>query len=172
MDPSKDYADIDRGIEGFLNFQPLLNSIQGILDGYFPAVYLIAFVLLVVGTMREFLFLETRRFMQNLLRVVLLVAVIGFLPSFMDWCDQGFKALADLPAAQNITLGDSSYAIKSTHGSTVTAIEQVLQSKIAISNTRKAPDAGNGASAQGSPQFSLNPLDLGKNVEAVWKYVV
>src|SRR6516165_7122883 len=89
MDPSKDYADIARGIEGFLNFQPLLNSIQGILDGYFPAAYLIAFVLLVVGTMREFLFPETRRFMQNLLRAVLLVGTISFLPSFMDWCDQG-----------------------------------------------------------------------------------
>ena len=172
MDLAKQYVDLAQGLDGFLNLEPLLGSIQTVLNEYLPAVYLIAFVLLVVGTMREFLFLETRRFMQNLLRVVLLVAVIGFLPSFMDWCDQGFKALADLPAAQNITFGDSSYAIKSTHGSTVTAIEQVLQSKSAISNTRKAPDAGNGASAQGSPQFSLNPLDLGKNVEAVWKYVV
>src|SRR6201987_3407364 len=89
MDPSKDYADIARGIEGFLNLQPLLNSIQGVLNDYFPAAYLIAFVLLVVGTMREFLFPETRRFMQNLLRAVLLVATISFLPSFMNWCDQG-----------------------------------------------------------------------------------
>src|SRR6516225_3544669 len=93
MDPSKDYADIARGIEGFLNLQPLLNSIQDILNDYFPAAYLIAFVLLVVGTMREFLFPETRRFMQNLLRAVLLVATISFLPSFMNWCDQAFKAL-------------------------------------------------------------------------------
>jgi hypothetical protein len=59
------------------------------LNDYLPAVYLIAFVLLVVATMREFLFPETRRFMQNLLRAVLLVAAIGFLPSFIDWCDQG-----------------------------------------------------------------------------------
>ena len=73
-----------------------------------------------------------------------------------DWCDQGFKALADLPAAQNITFGDSSYAVKSTHGSTVTAIERVLQSKIAVSNTAKAAVAGNRALAQGSPQFSFN----------------
>ena len=87
MNPSKEYADIARGIEGFLNLQPLLNSIQDILNCYFPAAYLVAFVLLVVGTMREFLFPETRRFMQNLLRAVLLVAAISFLPSFMNWCE-------------------------------------------------------------------------------------
>src|SRR5215471_13498756 len=112
MDPSKDYADIARGIEGFLNLQPLLNSIQSILNEYMPAAYMIAFVLLVVGTMREFLFPETRRFMQNLLRAVLLVAAIGFLPSFMDWCDQEFRALADLPGTRAISFGDSHYAIK------------------------------------------------------------
>jgi len=172
MDLAKHYVDLAQGLDGFLNLEPLLSSIQSILNDYLPAVYLIAFVLLVVATMREFLFPETRRCMQNLLRALLLVAAIGFLPSFIDWCDQGFKALADLPATQTISFGDSSYAIKSTNGSTLTAIEQVLQSKIAVSKTGEAAYAGNGASAPGSPQFSLNPLDLGKNVETVWKYVI
>ena len=172
MDPSKDYADIARGIEGFLNFQPLLNSIQGILDGYFPAAYLIAFVLLVVGTMREFLFPETRRFMQNLLRAVLLVGTISFLPSFMDWCDQAFKALAELPGAQTIAFGDSHYAVKAgSDGSNVTAIEQVLESKIAVSKAGRASSPSN-RSTQRSPQLSWNPLDFGKNVETAWNYVV
>ena len=172
MDLAKHYVDLAQGLDGFLNLEPLLSSIQSILNDYLPAVYLIAFVLLVVATMREFLFPETRRFMQNLLRALLLVAAIGFLPSFIDWCDQGFKALADLPATQTISFGDSSYAIKSTNGSTLTAIEQVLQSKIAVSKTGEAAYAGTGPSAPGSPQFSLNPLDLGKNVETVWKYVI
>jgi hypothetical protein len=173
MDPSKDYADIARGIEGFLNLQPLLNSIQEILNDYFPAAYLIAFVLLVVGTMREFLFPETRRFMQNLLRAVLLVAAISFLPSFMNWCDQAFKALAELPAAQIIAFGDSRYAIKAGgDGSNVTTIEQVLESKIAISNVGTAGSATNGSSTKGAPQLSGNPLDIGKNVETVWNYIV
>jgi len=172
MDLAKHYVDLAQGLDGFLNLEPLLSSIQGILNDYLPGVYLIAFVLLVVGTMREFLFPETRRFMQNVLRAVLLVAAIGFLPSFMDWCDQGFKALADLPATRTISFGESNYAIKSTNGSTITAIEQVLESKIAVANPTKAANGGNGASAQRSPQFSLNPLDLGKNVEAVWKSVI
>ena len=72
MDLGKQYVDLAQGLDGFLNLEPLLGSIQRVLNEYLPAVYLIAFVLLVVGTMREFLFLETRRFMQNLLRAVLL----------------------------------------------------------------------------------------------------
>ena len=173
MYPSKEYADIARGIEGFLNLQPLLNSIQDILNCYFPAAYLVAFVLLVVGTMREFLFPETRRFMQNLLRAVLLVAAISFLPSFMNWCDQAFKALAELPAAQTIAFGDSRYAIKAGGGgSSVTAIEQVLQSKIAVSNAATGGSVSSGLSTKGAPQLSGNPLDIGKNVETVWNYIV
>ena len=173
MDPSKDYADIARGIDGFLNLQPLLNSIQDILNDYFPAAYLIAFVLLVVGTMHEFLFPETRRFMHNLLRAVLLVAAISFLPSFMNWCDQAFKALAELPGAQTIAFGDSRYAIKAGgEGSNVTAIEQVLESKIAVSNTPTAGALSSGSSAKGAPQLSGNPLEIGKNLETVWNYIV
>jgi hypothetical protein len=38
---------------GFLNLEPLLSSIQSILNDYLPAVYLIAFVLLVVATMSD-----------------------------------------------------------------------------------------------------------------------
>jgi len=80
--PDKFGREVQYTTENFKKFGvvPLLGSIQRVLNEYLPAVYLIAFVLLVVGTMREFLFLETRRFMQNLLCAVLLVAVIGFLP--------------------------------------------------------------------------------------------
>jgi hypothetical protein len=171
MDPLKDYADIARDLEGFLNLQPLLNSIQAVLNDYFPAAYLIAFVLLVVGTMREFLFPETRRFMQNLLRPFFSL-LISFLPSFIDWCDQAFKALAELPAAQTIAFGDSRYAIKpGSEGSNVTEIEQVLESKIAVSNAGAAGSSSN-RSAQMSPQLSWNPLDFGKSVETAWNYVV
>jgi hypothetical protein len=172
MDLAKNYTEMARGLDGFLNLEPLLNSIQRILNDYLPAVYLIAFVLLVVGTMREFLLPETRRFMQTVLRAVLLVAAIGFLPSFMDWCDQAFKALAELPAAQTVQFGDSSYAIKSSSGSIVMAIEQVLESKLTMSNPNATRSAGEGASAQGSPQLSRNPMDLAKNVGTVWNYIV
>jgi len=103
--------------------------------------------------------------MQNLLRAVLLVATISFLPSFMNWCDQAFKALAELPAAQTIAFGDSRYAIKpGGDGWNVTAIEQVLESKIAVSNAGKVSSSSNRSATQGVPQLSGNPLDIGKNV--------
>jgi hypothetical protein len=172
MDLAKSYSDIARGLDGFLNLEPLLNSIQLILNDYLPAVYLIAFVLLVVGAMREFLIPETRRFMQVVLRYVLLVAFIAFLPNFIEWCDQAFKALAELPAAQTVRFGDASYAIKSGNGSTVTAIEQVLVSKIAMSNAGMAKSFGNDSSTQGSPQLSGNPFDVAKNAGTVWNYIV
>jgi hypothetical protein len=50
MDLAKYYVDLAQGLNGFLNFEPLLSSIQAILNDYFPAVYLIVFVLLVVAT--------------------------------------------------------------------------------------------------------------------------
>ena len=70
-------------------------SIQRILNDYQPAAYGIAFVLLTVGTMREFLYPETRRFLEALLRAVLLVASVNLAPNFIDWCDQAARALAE-----------------------------------------------------------------------------
>src|SRR5262249_50517583 len=90
----------------------------------------------------------------------------------MDWCDQAFKALAELPGAQTIAFGDSRYAVKvGSDGSNVTAIEQVLESKIAVSSAGRAGSPSN-RSKQGSPQLSWNPLDFGKDVETAWNYVV
>jgi hypothetical protein len=172
MGQAQIYSDLALRLDGFLDLEPLLNSIQSRLNGYLPAVYLIAFVMLVAGAIREFLYPELRRFMQSILRYVLLVALIGFLPSFINWCDQAFKALAELPAAQTVKFGDSSYSIKSTDGSTVIAIEEVLESKIAMPNTGPQRSGGNKAPAQDSPEFSWNPLDLGKNASAAWNYVV
>ena len=162
--------DVTKGIEGFLNFDKTLNSIQGIVDDYLPAIYLISFVLLVTAMMREFLYPETRRFMQNLVRAILLVSAISFLPSVMDWCDKAFKALAELPAARTISFEDSHHAVQvGSSGAAVTAIEEVLKSKISISASGSKETS---SAAQELPQFSGNPLDLGKNVTAAWKYFV
>ena len=170
MDLAKGYSDVARSLNGFLDFEPLVNSIQLVLNDYLPAVYLIAFVFLVVGALREFLFPETRRFMQTVLRFVLLVALIGFLPSIIERCDRAFKAMAELPVAQTVKFGDSSYTIKSGNGSTVTEIEQVLESKIAMSNAEKSTRFD--STAQRSRQSSENPFDLRRNVARMWNSIV
>ena len=91
--------------------------------------------------MREFLYPETRRFIDALLRVVLLVAMISIAPSLIDWCDQAARALAELPAAEQVNLGDQSYSIKPGQAPAITQLEQVLQAKIEGSNSAESAAA-------------------------------
>jgi|SRR5271166_393310 len=65
---SEAYTSLAGALDKFLNLEPLVNSIEAVLNDYRPAAYAIAFILLVVGTMREFLYPETRRFLQAVLR--------------------------------------------------------------------------------------------------------
>jgi outer membrane protein OmpA-like peptidoglycan-associated protein len=123
------YTSLAGALDKFLNLAPLVNSIEGVLNDYRPAAYAIAFMLLVVGTMREFLYPETRRFLQGVLQAVLLVATISFAANLVDWCDQAAQALAQLPAAQQVSFGNGSYSMKPGETPTVTQLEQVLQAK-------------------------------------------
>jgi hypothetical protein len=166
---SEAYTSAIGALNGFLNLEPLLDSVQRVLNDYQPAAYAVAFVLLTVGTMREFLYPETRRFLEALLRAVLLAASISFAPSLIDWCNQTAQAVAELPAAEQVNFGNWSYSFKSGQGPAITQLEQVLQAKI-------EGDFGNGgsnqaANGQKSPQFSANPLDFGKDVGIAWSYL-
>jgi hypothetical protein len=137
LSESEIYTSATGALDGFLNLQPLVASIERVLNDYRPAAYAIAFVLLVVGTMREFIYPETRRFLDAMLRAILLVASISFAPDFIDWCDQAAQALAELPAAEQVNLGDSSYLIKPGQAPAITQLEQVLQEKVKGSDTTK-----------------------------------
>jgi hypothetical protein len=161
------YTSATGALDGFLNLEPLVASIQRVLSDYQPAAYAIAFVLLTVGTMREFLYPQTRRFIDALLRVVLLVAMISIAPSLIDWCDQAARALAELPAAEQVNLGDQSYSIKPGQAPAITQLEQVLQAKIEGSNSAESATA----TGQKPPQFSANPLDFGKDMGIAWSYI-
>jgi hypothetical protein len=161
------YTSATGALDGFLNLEPLVASIQRVLSDYQPAAYAIAFVLLTVGAIREFLYPETRRFIEALLRVVLLVAMISIAPSLIDWCDQAARALAELPAAEQVNLGDQSYSIKPGQAPAITQLEQVLQSKIEGSNSAQS----RAATSQKPPQFSANPLDFGKDMGIAWSYI-
>src|SRR5271157_5528699 len=155
---SEAYTSLAGALDKFLNLEPLVNSIEGVLNDYRPATYAVAFILLVVGAMREFLYPETRRFLQAVLRTVLLVATISFASSFIDWCDQAAQALAQLPAAQQVSFGNLSYSMTPGEAPTVTQLEQVLQTKIKVTGFDKG-NSGSGAGAtQNAPQFSGNPL--------------
>jgi hypothetical protein len=165
------YTSATGALDGFLNLEPLVASIQRVLNDYQPAAYAIAFVLLTVGTMREFLYPETRRFLDALLRSVLLVGSISFASTFIDWCDQAARALAELPSAEQVSFGGQSYSIKAGQVPAITQLEQVLQSKIKGNDFNKSGSGGEAASSQNSPQFSANPLDFGKDMGIAWSYI-
>src|ERR1700722_17839713 len=126
LSDSLTYTAATGALDGFLNLEPLVDSIQRVLNDFQPAAYVIAFVLLTVGTMREFLYPETRRFFEAILRAVLLVACISFAPTLIDGGDQGAQALAELPAAEQVNLGGQSYSIKPGQVPAITQLEEVL----------------------------------------------
>jgi len=165
------YTSATGALDGFLNLEPLVASIHRVLNDYQPAVYAIAFVLLTVGTMREFFYPETRRFLDALLRAVLLVASISFAPNWIDWIDQAAQALAELPAAEQVNFGGLSYSMKSGQAPAITQLEQVLQAKIKGSDLNKSGSGNEAANSQEAPQFSSNPLDFGKDVGIAWSYI-
>src|SRR5580700_11773695 len=168
---SEAYTSLAGALDKFLNLEPLVNSIESVLNDYRPAAYAIAFILLVVGTMREFLYPETRRFLQAVLRAVLLVATISFAANFIDWCDQAAQALAQLPAAQQVSFGNLSYSMKPGEAPTVTQLEQVLQTKIEGTGFDKGNSGSDTRATQNAPQFSVNPLDFGRDIGIAWGYI-
>src|ERR1700724_1761905 len=93
LSESQTYTSATGALDGFLNLEPVVNTIQRVLNDYQPAAYAVAFVLLTVGTMREFFYPETRRFLDAVLRAVLLVASISFAPNIIEWGDQAAQAL-------------------------------------------------------------------------------
>jgi hypothetical protein len=171
LSDSQTYTAATGALDGFLNLEPLVDSIQRVLNDYQPAAYAIAFVLLTVGTMREFLYPETRRFLQAILRAVLLVASIGYATNFIDWCDQAAQALAKLPAAEQVNLGGVSYSIKPGQAPAITQLEEVLQAKIKGSDFNQSGSANAAVNGQKPPQFSSNPLDFGKDVGIAWSSI-
>src|SRR5271163_1556170 len=172
LSDSQTYTAATGALDGFLNLESLVDSIQKVLNDYQPAAYAIAFVLLTVGTMREFFYPETRRFFEAILRAVLLVASISFATSFIDWLNQAAQALAELPAAEQVNLGGGSYSIKPGQAPAITQLEEVLQTKIKGSDLSQGGSGNGGAvNPQKAPQFSSNPLDLGKDVGIAWIYI-
>jgi hypothetical protein len=165
------YTSLAGALDKFLNLAPLVNSIEGVLNDYRPAAYAIAFMLLVVGTMREFLYPETRRFLQAVLQAVLLVATISFAANLVDWCDQAAQALAQLPAAQQVSFGNGSYSMKAGETPTITQLEQVLQAKVEGSGFDKGNSASETGNTPNSPQFSANPFDFARDIGMAWSYL-
>ena len=60
-------------LQNFFSLNALLTAVESIADKYRPVPLVVAFILLTVGTMRGFLYPENKKFLQNIVRAIVLV---------------------------------------------------------------------------------------------------
>jgi hypothetical protein len=77
-----------------VQFYVILHSMQGIESQMQPLSIVVAFFLLVFGTMREFLQPDSRRFMLNLLQALILVCLISNWSSIKQWTTDSVNGLS------------------------------------------------------------------------------
>ena len=159
--PSADlYSQAASGLDKYINPDSLVNTIQSAVSVYMPAAYAIAFVLLTSGTMREFLYPETRRFFGTLLRTLVLVACMSGAPTLVGWFKSAANALAEMPSGVSFSINDTAFYLGGSQAPTLTQLESALQSKVQLGST------GTGGAATSSSSWS--PLDwLGSSGKAL-----
>jgi hypothetical protein len=148
------YTQAASGLDKYINPDSLVNAIQGALNVYMPAAYAIAFVLLTVGTMREFLYPEMRRFFGTLLRTLLLVACMSGAPTLVGWLKGAADALAQMPSGVSFSINGSSYSLTGGQAPSLTQLENALQSKVRVSDV--APTSQSSAVSTGWLAPALN----------------
>jgi hypothetical protein len=91
--PSNLFSSVTSFLSGLLNIIPGIQSVAGQVAPFFVCI---AFVLLVVGSMRGFLQNDTRHFFGNLVRVVILIALMGNWPTIEGAIGNGVSAFCNL----------------------------------------------------------------------------
>jgi hypothetical protein len=101
-----------------------------------PLAVVVAFVLLVFGTMRGFLEPESRKFMLNLLRVIIIVGLIGQWFQVKQWLGYAADKLTQYRVNVNLAaLGQGSHEIGM--GENIDEIRNVISDKIAQKSDNK-----------------------------------
>ena len=112
-----------------LHLQEILAAMQYIERQLQPLTLVVAFVLLVFGTMRGFLEPEPRKFMLNLLRAIIIVCLVGHWFQIEQWLGYAADGLAQYRVDVNLTaIGQGSHQI--TIGENVDQIRSIINAKI------------------------------------------
>jgi hypothetical protein len=136
-----------------LHLQEILASMQNIERQLQPLVVVVAFVLLVFGTMRGFLEPDSRKFMQNLLRAIIIVCLIGHWFQIKQWIGYASDALGHYQVTVNLAaLGQGSRQIAVADN--VDQIRSIINEKIV---------------QKGDPRNQLNGWDLLNPFQAAMK---
>ena len=116
---------VSSALTGLQSIVPQIKSLAGQIQ---PFCYCIAFVLLVFGTIRGFLRNDTQHFFSNLVRVVILVALIGSWPAIESAVNNAVSAFCSLQVSSQF------YAATSSAGSgrlNLAWLEQTIAQKAA-----------------------------------------
>jgi hypothetical protein len=130
MDQIQAFQLANSALQNFFSLNGLLSAIERIADKYRPVPLAIAFVLLTVGTMRGFLYPESKKFLQNIVRAAVLVCLVANLPALTDWTKQAVQAVADWPINEQVAVGNLTFNFTSGQRPVEETLENELASKV------------------------------------------
>jgi hypothetical protein len=141
-------------IAGFAaNLQAIVNGMQQVANQIAPISLCVAFVLLVVGTMRGFMQNDLRHFFGNVLRVIILVALIGNWQLVSGTVTNAVNAFCDLQINANFGILSNNTSTTTTARLDLAGLAKIIQQKISASTGIPAStQAQNGQ--QGTPAQS------------------
>ncbi len=167
--PGDLYTQAAGGLDKYINPDALVASIQSAVSVYMPAAYAIAFVLLTVGTMREFLYPEMRRFFGTLVRTLVLVACMSAGPTLIGWLKNAADALARMPAGVSFSINGTSYSLAGGQAPSLTQLESALQSKVQVGQASHGPASSAGSNGFFDSAFSTVKNFLSSAEHVAWE---
>jgi hypothetical protein len=163
------YTQAASGLDQYINPDALVNMIQSAVNVYMPAAYALAFVLLTVGTMREFLYPEMRRFFGTLLRTLLLVACMSGAPTLVGWLKGAADALAQMPSGVSFSINGTSYSLTGGQAPGLTQLENALQSKMQVGSAPPNSPSSRGSSGWLAPAVNAVKGFLSNAEHIAWE---
>ena len=156
----------------------IVTGMQKVADQIEPIFLCVAFVLLVFGTMRGFMQNDLRHFFGNLVRVVILVALIGNWTVVTGIVSSAVNAACSLQISANFGALTNNQTMTTSARMDIGQLTKILEQKTSGSTTALAPgqstQPGNSQaqSPNGSQQFFswFNPVNKVQQVgQAAWQ---
>jgi len=151
----------------------IVTGMQNVANQIEPIFLCVAFVLLVFGTMRGFMQNDLRHFFGNLVRVIILVALIGNWTLVTGIVSNAVNAICSLQISANFGALTNNQTMTTSARMDIGQLTQLLQAKAAGSAT--TPGQGqttSPANSQAQSQFlnSFNPVNQVQQAgQALWQ---
>jgi hypothetical protein len=156
----------------------IVTGMQNVANQIEPIFLCVAFVLLVFGTMRGFMQNDLRQFFGNLVRVIILVALIGNWTLVTGIVSNAVNAVCSLQISANFGVLTNNQTMTTSARMDIGQLTQLLQAKAAGSTTTSAqgqtpPSANSQGQSPGGLQAFLNSFNPVNQVQqagqALWQ---